>query len=172
MSFRGLLVAMILAASTALVSGQVVARQGAASTETEFRSPMVLELPFGVIAHLAPSSGKKFPEVEKYVGDDTSLRSLLVTRIKDAPAKGSARFTISGSVYVRPSYDRVVRLRFSILNGTRVVGSTETPELDSEERELTPFQAELSIPTSELKAFSDKGAKATLQVIVTVADNR
>jgi hypothetical protein len=69
-----LLVLISLLASPALLTAQVVARQGtpAESPLQEFKSPMVLDLPIKDFKDLPPDTGREFKEVRKYYCDERS----------------------------------------------------------------------------------------------------
>lgn len=165
---------LFLALSSAL-SAQVVARQGdpAESPLQEFKSPMVLELPLKDFQALADETGKDFKEVRKFYCEDLAISQLVVSKKEDSRRGKSpeVRLDIRGSVWVRPSYDRLATIRFDVVNGDERFATTQVFQINAEEGKTRPFSATLRFDAGEFERLFTAGDSPLLRVTVTVEDN-
>jgi hypothetical protein len=152
---------------------QVTARQGAPAA-TEFRSPMVLEVPLPDMSHLSPGTGKAFNrDIENYRCEGISLHSLTV-RVKDRPRKsdtGTVTLEINGAVSIPPSNDRLVDIRFVAKKAEAILGTTSVTKLDAEEDRTTKFRATLRLDQARLIDAFSSDPHPSLEVTVTVSNN-
>ena len=157
------------------MASQVVARQGtvAEAPQQEFKSPMILDLPFKDFKELPFGTGKDFKEVRKYYCDDLAISQLLVTK-KEESHRGKPsdwRLEIHGSVSVRPSYDRLATIRFDVVKGEESVATAQVSKLDVEEGRTLDFTTRLSLKPEDVERLFAAGEPALLRVTVTVQDN-
>jgi hypothetical protein len=68
------------------MTSQVVARQGTAgeAPQQEFKSPMILDLPFNDFKDVPFGTGKDFRAVQKFYCDDLAISQLLVTKKEES----------------------------------------------------------------------------------------
>jgi hypothetical protein len=156
-------------------TSQIVARQGtpAESALQEFKSPMVLDLPFQDFKQIASGSGKDFKEVRKYYCDDLVISQLLVTK-KEESHRGkpsSWRLEIRGAVSVRPSHDRLATVRFDAVKGEERVATIQVSQINAEEGKTQAFSARLNLAPEDVDRLFATGEPPLLRVTVTVQDN-
>jgi hypothetical protein len=166
----------IVLALPASLHAQVTARQGdpSESAAQEFKSPMILDLPLKDFQRLTSGSGKDFKEVQKYYCDDLTISHLVVVKNEDKRRGKPAglHLEINGSVYVRPSYDRLATLRFDVVKGEERFTTTQVSDLSAGEGKTRSFKADLHLQPETLDRLFAEGAPALLRVVVTVQDNR
>jgi hypothetical protein len=165
----------LLALAAASVGAQVVARQGdpAESPLQEFKSPMVLELPLKGFRELPEGTGRDFKEVRRFYCEDVVLSQLVVAPKKEGRRGKPAvvRLDIRGALSVRPSFDRLVILRFDLINGEERFASTQVPRINAEEGKTRTFSASLGLDAEEYERFFSTGDNPLLQITVAVSDN-
>lgn len=165
------IVALALTGST--VSGQISARQGEKPVQ-EFESPMILELPLPQVLDFATGYGKTFSkDIESFVCDDTSIVTLTVIRGKSSGRGDKAKILIDfeGQIYVRPSFDRLVDVEFSVLQGENSIGETAAREIDAGEEYKTKFKATLKLPLQDLEEAFAGEMPPILKIVMSVIDN-
>jgi hypothetical protein len=168
------LLSIVLALPVSL-HAQVTARQGdpSESAAQEFKSPMILDLPLKDFRRLTSGSGKDFKEVKKYYCDDLTISHLVVVKDEETHRgkPSGLHLEISGSVYVRPSYDRLATLRFDVVKGEERFTTTQE-SISAGEGKTRSFKADLHLQPETLDRLFAEGAPALLRVVVTVQDNR
>jgi len=125
----------LLALAAISLGAQVVARQGdpAESPLQEFKSPMVLELPLKDFRELPKGTGRDFKEVRRFYCEDVVLSQLVVSPKKET-RRGKppvVRLDIRGALSVRLSFDRLVTLRFDLINGEERFSTTQVPRINA-----------------------------------------
>ena len=170
-----LLLSLILAHSLSL-HAQVTARQGdpSESAAREFKSPMILDLPLKDFQRLTSGSGKDIKEVQKYYCDDLTISRLVITK-KEESHRGKPsglHLEIDGSLYVRPSYDRLVTLRFDAVKGEDRLATIQVSDISVGEGRTKGFKADLYVHPAALDRLFAEGMPALLRVVVTVQDNK
>jgi hypothetical protein len=156
--------------------GQVVARQGNDSDASieEFKSPMILDLPFKDFRTIPPNTGKHFNELRKYYCDDLVISELLVSRGKDSRHNKAAGMILDmqGAVTVRPSYDRLATLRFDIVKGEERLASAQVAAIKAGEGKTRKFSTELNLNADQVARIFAAGPDPLLRVTVTVQSDR
>lgn len=154
---------------------QVSARQGVDSPEVvNFNSPMVLDLTLPNIAAVPPDSQMQLPDVRKYICDkNVSLLNLAITkRITGRKSEHSLELIISGSVLVEASYDRRVDVTARIKSGDHVLASQTLRNVSAEEDRKTSFHVAVPIAESDLASAYAGTARPSLELTLTVRDDR
>jgi len=152
---------------------QVVAKQGeqaAGKNSTAYHSPMILELPVAGLLRLAENSGKEIRGTSEFICDDAALSRLLI--VKRKPKRGGgANFELQGAVTVRPSWDRLVKLRFELMAGADRLAAAEVQDLEAEEGRISPFTSRLPLDTKALERLTRDEESALLRLTMSVQDD-
>lgn len=155
---------------------KIVARQIEVEKEAiqEFDSPMLLEVPVPGLSKMSVNGTKSFGlGLKKFVCEDASLRSLIVRRRRDRKVSGErmANFEIEGTIHVRESYDRLVNLRFNLVEGGTTLRAAALNSIDAEEKKHTGFKLTLAVPLEKLEAAFENDPPPILEIKVVVRDN-
>jgi len=112
-------IVLLLAAPTL---GQVVARQAEDTNprETRFVSPMELEMPFEAAARLAEGSSISLGDLGAFRCEDARFIAMKVE--KSSERKSGTTFKFSGFIQVEDSFDRYATVRYTLLEGERMLG--------------------------------------------------
>ena len=149
---------------------QVVAKQGT-STVTDFRSPMILEIPLpNLVGQPVGATSSLGPLLAGYSCDGVSIHALLVrlARRKDGDA---LEIQVSGSVKVPSSIDRLVNIDFVIVSDAKTLGAATVKRLDAEEDRTTYFKTRMLLSEEKLREAFDLTPTPILQLTVTVVEN-
>jgi len=149
----GSLMAGVIGNSAAL--GQVSARQGAraddplgAIEQTDFESPMVIELP---LTGLAPSPGgtpvSAGDKIGKFRCDSISVSSLVVT---ESTSKTSEIVTVKMVLRDPPGRDKRVGVRYQLLSREKVIGEIVERDIETEEDDVSSREISIPFPLGKL----------------------
>lgn len=169
----GLLFGALLALAPVPMAAQAVVRQG--TTEdlpfNVLKSPMLLELPFGDFAAMKDGGSKMYTDQAKYVCDDVILEKIKIKKkIKDGGQL--IRLVITSDIYVRPSYDRAVDLRFTLLKGTSSTASTDLRQVPTKEQRTKEVDAQLELSADAFDRLFSGPDQPVLKVVLAVSANR
>ena len=157
---------------SASAGAQVVAKQGeraAGENSSAYHSPMILELPVAGLLRLAEDSGKEIRGTGEFICDDAALSRLLI--VKRKPKRGGgANFELQGAVTVRPSWDRLVKLRFELMVGADLAAA-EVQDLEAEEGRISPFTSRLPLDAKALERLTRDEESALLRLTMSVEDD-
>lgn len=157
----------------ALMLHQAVVSQGQpdkpAFEYVMFDSPMVLDLSLIGIPELPPRVAKKYPEVRNGVCDDVSFTFLEVLFRRTAHESGIT-LEVRGALWVRPSYDRDVDLRFEIVRGKTILIREVLKHLDAEEGYALEFKKHLSLSPEIVSAIKGGPNAPHLRITVYVRE--
>lgn len=143
---RALLALAFALCSPGLAFGQVVARQAPPPTgETEFKSPAVLGVPLPSLKLLPARSEYRVKGISGIFVNDAEVQSLVVRRGKTK--RGMIPFQLDGVIRVRPSHDKEIHIKASILapNGQVLAVVASPRRFEAEEKKQTPFVLRLSV---------------------------
>lgn len=169
-----MMVRWLLACALALpLAAQVSARQGSETENApgEFTSPMVLELPLEKLGKEDPAGLYTFTEQQKFVCEDVSLPLVVVRKVIDPKAK-RVTLKIESSVYVRPSYDRKVTLRYTVLSDGQPLPGVSDQEISAKEKKYRTDRSSLDLPLEAFERMMKGEAKGVLKVVLRVTPDR
>lgn len=174
------LMLVVAAGCPRFVLAQVTATQGANAAEdgkqTEFASPMVLDIPFPDFRTLPPKSPWVTTEASRYFCEGVSVDSLTVvpgkarkTWLLDGSGKERVvEYTLETSIRVRPSQDRRVNLLVELRLGDRTLASTAIRDVDAEEEKVKRAKAYLVARAEDVESLFTGEAKPTLRLTMSV----
>lgn len=164
---------LILMLSFLPLAGQIAARQGTAADtqQGEFASPMVLELPLDKLRDEAPGGLYTFTDQQKFVCDDASLTLLVVRKTVDRKAK-RVELKLESTVFVRPSYDRTVNLRFTVVREGRALEGFTDQEISAKEKEYRSDRSTLVLPLEAFEQALAGEPRGFLKVVMVVTPDR
>ncbi|MCB1058516.1 MAG: hypothetical protein KDD11_23680 [Acidobacteria bacterium] len=173
---KGLAIAVIALALAPSSLAQVTARQGEPTQreQTEFHSPMVLEVPLPDLTRLSLGQGMLISrELGRFVCDDANLNGSLWVDLRKPRRgeEGKAVLEFRGSVHVRESYDRLVDLTFRVKGSEEVLGEGVVRKLDVEEERTRPFTARVAVSEEGLRRSLASEPGPTVEITVNVKDN-
>src|SRR5664279_3213523 len=115
--------------------GQVIVKQGTAADlkQSEFSSPMVIEMPLDRLKVEEPGNVYPFTDQDKFVCDGVSLPIILIT--KTTTWSNRIKLTIKATAYVRPSFDRKVTIQCSIISGGSMIGTLTELQISAKEKQ-------------------------------------
>ena len=151
----GVLATLLVTAATA----QVVVEAQEKVTTTEYKSPMVLELPLTLGESFARGSiaATQTVDLSEYVCDGVSLRFFQIEALE---RKKKVDLTIRIGVYNDTNHDKKADVKVQILRGEERLGDAERRNIDAEEGKLRERKfTGTSAPIPE---------GATLKVMLTV----
>lgn len=153
--------------------GQVAARQGTVADvqPSEFSSPMVLELAMDKLKTGELVDLYSFTGLEKFVCDDASL-PLVVIRKTINPSAKRVELKIESTVYVRPSYDRKVNLRYSIISAGKALPAVTEHQVSAKERKYRSDSSTLILTKDEFDNLFQDDHHGVLKVVMTVLPDR
>jgi len=165
---KGLLLTMLALP----LAGQVAARQGTAADlkQSEFASPMVLELPLDRLKEDVPGGVYAFTDQDKFVCDDASIPLLLVT--KSTTWSKRVRLAIKATVYVRPSFDRKVSILCSVVGGPGVASSVTELQISAKEKQHRSDSASLELTQEAFDSLFKGDNHGKLKLVMTVTPDR
>jgi hypothetical protein len=155
------------------LTGQAVARQGEPEkpkvVDTIFSSPMVLDLPLTDLSTLPLKVPKKYTGIRNNICDDVSFTFLEVLKRSGPHTNGvpATILEVHGALWVRPSYDRDVDLRFELVKDEAVLLREVLAHLDAEEGKVLEFKQKLTLSptlTSALAEASPPELRITMYV--------
>jgi len=149
--------------------GQVIAKQGTAADlkQSEFSSPMVIELPLDRLKTEEPGNVYPFTEQDKYVCDGVSLPVILIT--KSTTWSNQVKLTIKATAYVRPSFDRKVTIQSSIIGETGVISTVAELQISAKEKQNRSDSASLEIAKEAFDHLLKGESHGKLKLVMTVA---
>ncbi len=151
---------------------QVTARQGTPSDlqQSEFASPMVLELPLDKLGTPELGDVYSFTEQDKFVCDDVSLPIILIR--KSVNRSKQVVLSIKTTAYVRPSYDRKVTIDYSILRDGVTLGAHSVQEISAKEKENRTDSSTLVLSGEAFESLFKDGSHGRLKLVVVVTPDR
>lgn len=133
----------------------------------EFTSPLVLEVPLDRLQAPAPGDLYPFTEQDQIVCEGVSIPLILIR--KATVRSGQVQLRIQTSVRVRPSFDRKVVLRHSIVQGPEVVSRGADLELSAEEKKATTGSLTLSLAKEVFDGLFRGDSRGKLKLVMTVS---
>ena len=170
MNFRNLGLFLTLLVSPLM--GQVIAKQGSEADlkQGEFSSPMVIELPLDRLKVEEPGNTYPYTDQDKYVCDGVSLPLILIT--KSTTWSKRVKLTIKATAYVRPSYDRKVRVQCSIIGGARAINTITELEISAKEKQNRSDSSSLEISKEEFDNLFKGENPGKLKLVISVTSDR
>ena len=159
---------------------QVTAAQGAKAAEagkqTEFASPMVLDIAFPDFRTLPPKNPWITTEASRYFCEGVSVESLTVipgkarkTWLLDGSGKERVvEYMLETSIRVLPSQDRIVNLLVELRLGDRTLASTAIRGIDAEEEKVKRARAHLVARAADVESLFAGEAKPMLRLTMSV----
>jgi len=174
--------------SIGLANAQVKATQWSTELEkekqkqekqpTEFKSPMLLEVPAKGILGSSFHGPWSTTELEDYYCDDVSIPKLTVYGQRRRQYVDESddwvphvRFVARFLLYTRPSHDRLVRARFEIMAGDKSVVSWERSDMETDEgrsREKRFYSS--YVPRSDVEAAFNSDEEPVFRITLWVRD--
>jgi hypothetical protein len=154
------------------LTGQITARQGSAQDlkQSEYSSPMVLELPLDRLKDDSPGGVYSFTDQDKFVCDDVSIP--LITIKKSVTLSKRIKLTIKATTYVRPSYDRNVIIQCSIINNASTLKHVQELQFSAEEKKYQSDSTSIELSREEFDSLFAGDAHGKLKLVMTVASDR
>ena len=174
------LILVVAAGCPRCVLAQVTATQGAnaaeAGKQTDFASPMVLDIPFPDFRKLPPKETWITTEASRYFCEGVSVESLAVvpgkarkTWLLDGSGKERVvEYMLETSIRVLPSQDRIVDLLVELRLGDRMLASTAIRGIDAEEKKVKRAQALLVARAVDVESLFAGEAKPMLRLTMSV----
>ncbi|MBI1754627.1 MAG: hypothetical protein HY014_18610 [Acidobacteria bacterium] len=152
--------------------GQMVARQGTEADlkQSEFTSPMVVELPLDRLRNQELGDIYPFSDQGKFVCDDVTLPVIVITKSKTWSKQ--VKLSIKVTAFVRPSYDRKVSIQCMLLDSSEKKVTGAEMEISAKEKQYRSDTASLLIPQSEFDNLLKPDGHPKLKFIVTVASDK
>ena len=162
------------------ILAQVTAAQGAnaaeAGKQTEFASPMVLDIPFPDFQKLPPEKPWTTTEASRYFCEGVGVASLTVipgkarkTWLLDGSGKERVvEYMLEMSLRVLPSQDRIVDLLVELRLGDRTLASTAIRGIDAEEEKVKRARANLVARAADVASLFTGEAKPMLRLTMSV----
>lgn len=153
--------------------GQVAARQGTVADvrQSEFSSPMVLELPMDRLHVAEPGDMYSFTDQGAFVCDDVSLPLVVVKKTVNDKAK-RVELRIQSTAYVRPSFDRKVVLRYSVLRSGQALAAFTEQEISAKEKKYRSDSSTLVMSKDEFDSLFQGGNHGVLKIVMVVTPDR
>lgn len=168
------LVCLVLLLLGVPLGGQATARQGTVvdTKTTGFVSPLVIEVPLARLRAPEPEPGEVYPftDQDKFVCEDVSIPLILIR--KTVTRSHQVKLHIKTSVFVRPSFDRKVFVRYTVLTGEGTEGPSTEQELSAEEKKVSTDSSTLVLSQAAFEGLFQEGAKGRLKVVMTVVSDR
>ena len=152
--------------------GQVVVKQGSEADlkQGEFSSPMVIELPLGRLKVEELGNLYPYTDQNKSVCDGVSLPIILIK--KSTTWSNHIKLTIKATAYVRPSYDRKVRIQCSIIGGASEISTITELEISAKEKQHRSDSSSLEITKEEFDNLFKGENQGKLKLVMTVTPDR
>jgi hypothetical protein len=156
--------------------GQSIAQQGTAADlkPNGFTSPMVVELPLDRLKVPEPGDVYPFTDQDKFVCEDVSIPLILVQ--KSIGWSKQVKLTIRTTVYVRPSHDRKVTLRYTLVGGDGKLGPMPSlvtdQEISAKERKHRSDSSTLELTQEAFDNLFKGEGHPKLKLVMTVASDR
>jgi hypothetical protein len=152
--------------------GQVIAKQGTAAdlNQSEYSSPMVIELPLDRLKVEEPGNVYPFTDQDKFVCDGVSLPIILIT--KSTTWSNRVKLTIKATAYVRPSFDRKVAIQCSINGGPSVISTVTELQISAKEKQNRSDSSSLEISKEEFDSLLKGDSHGRLKLVMTVTPDR
>jgi len=152
--------------------GQVTAKQGTAADlkQSEFSSPMVIELPLDRLKVEEPGNLYPFTDQDKFICDGVSLPIILIT--KSTTWSNRVKLTIQATAYVRPSFDRKVTIQCSINGGTSVISTVTELQISAKEKQNRSDSSAFEISKEEFDNLFKGETHGKLKLVMTVTPDR
>jgi hypothetical protein len=152
--------------------GQAVAKQGSVADlkQSEFSSPLVIELPLARLKLEEPGNVYPFTDQEKFVCDGVSLPLILIT--KSTTWSKRVKLTIKATAYVRPSFDRKVAVLCSISDGTSVIGAVTELQISAKEKQYRSDSGSWELSKEAFDNLVKGDSPGRLKLVMTVTPDR
>lgn len=151
---------------------QVTARQGTPADlkQSEFASPMVLELPLDKLK--VPELGNVYAltDQDKFVCEDVSIPVILIR--KSINRSKQVELNIKTTVYVRPSFDRKVTIHYSIVMGPNALKARTVQDISAKERQNRSDSSTLVLSGEEFDGLFKGEHPGKLKLVMTVEPDR
>jgi hypothetical protein len=170
MKFRNLCFFLTLLVSPLV--GQVIAKQGSEADlkQGEFSSPMVIELPLDRLKVEELGNVYPYTDQDKFVCDGVSLPIILISKATTWSKR--IKLTIKATAYVRPSYDRKVRIQCSIIGGASAISTITELEISAKEKQNRSDSSSLEISKEEFDNIFKGENHGKLKLVMTVTPDR
>lgn len=181
-----LMMLVVAAACPRFVFAQVTATQGNTAAEkekqTDFASPMVLDIPFPGFRN-PPGKAWTTTETSRYFCEGVSIESLTLIPHKERKRElpngvGKERvvpYELAVQIRVLASHDRRVTLHADLRHGDRVLASSGFIDVEAEEKKVkyvrTSSNTDLFARVGEIEALIAGGATPTLHLRMSVAND-
>lgn len=154
------------------LAGQIVARQGSEADlkQSEFTSPMVIELPLDRLRNQEPGDMYPFSDQAKFVCDDVNLPVIVITKSKTWSKQ--VKLSIKVSAFVRPSFDRKVSIQCMLLDSSEKKVASAEMDISAKEKQYRSDTASLLMAQSEFDDLLKAGSHPKLKFIVSVASDK
>lgn len=152
--------------------GQITARQGtpADMKQSAFTSPLVIELPLDRLKAPEPGDAYPFTDQDTFVCDDVSIPLILIR--KSIGFSKQVKLNIKTSVYVRPSYDRKVTIRYTLIGADGTPGPVTDQEISAEEKKHSTDSSTLELSKEAFEGLFRGDAHPRLKLVMTVVSDR
>jgi hypothetical protein len=152
--------------------GQATARQGTPAdlNQSEFTSPMVIEIPLDRLKSPEPGNTYAFTDQDKFVCEDVSIP--LIVLKKSTNWSNQVELNLKTTVYVRPSFDRKVTIQYSILKAGSALNGRTTQEISAKEKQYRSDSSTLVISKDDFDNLLKGESAGKLKLIMTVVSDR
>ncbi len=154
------------------LQGQATAKQGSMADlkQSEFSSPLVIELPLSRLKVEEPGNAYPFTDQETFVCDGVSLPIILIT--KSTTWSKRVKLTIKATAYVRPSFDRKVTIQCSISGSTGGMGTVAVLQISAKEKQYRSDSESLELSQAEFDSLLKSDSPGKLKLVMTVTPDR
>jgi hypothetical protein len=152
--------------------GQATAKQGSVADlkQSEFSSPLVIELPLARLKVEEPGNVYPFTDQQQFVCDGVSLPIILIT--KSTTWSKRVKLTIKATAYVRPSFDRKVTIQCSINGVTGLVGTVAVLQISAKEKQYRSDSESLELSQTEFDSLLKGDSPGKLKLVMSVTPDR
>jgi len=152
--------------------GQAIARQGTPADfkQSEFSSPMVIELPLVKLKTTELGDVYSFTDQDKFICDDVSIPIILIK--KSINWSKQVELNIKTTVYVRPSFDRKVTLQYSIIQAGSALNLRTIQEISAKEKQNRSDSSTLVLSKDAFEGLLNSENPGKLKLVMTVAPDR
>lgn len=153
-----------------LLGSQALFAQERTSQPMRFQGSMVLEVPFEGLEALKNGESKEVNTLNNFICDDTSLQALTLMRLPRGGHEKSS-FQVDVLVFVRPSFDRMVGLFLTLMDGDREISSMAMTGIRASETRVSVGHGAWEMKADELKALGEEGHHPKLKILMKVVPN-
>jgi len=137
---------------------------------SDFMSPMVLEYDLSKLKYLPIKKGKSYfldiNDFSKYECEKVVLEKLQIAR-RDTDEIGIRELVIIAHLYTKPPKDKLVSIRFDIVNDGKLISSNKVSDVSVEEH----YRVTVDVVIAYAKGVFENSSAPALKLVMSVEDD-